>query len=175
MITREHAQLMAEYNRWMNAKLYAAAATLTDAERKADRGAFFKSIHGTLVHLLVADLAWYYRFTGRSLDGLRAEAARCEDFAHLCARRAAVDIEIEAWAATLTPDWLAADFTYYTMADGAKYTRPAWLLVTHLFNHETHHRGQVTTLLTQLGVDVGATDLPVLPRLAARYGDPVRG
>lgn len=174
MITREHAQLMAEYNRWMNAKLYAAAATLTDAERKADRGAFFKSIHGTLVHLLVADLAWYYRFTGQSLDGLPDEAARCADFVHLCARRVAVDADLEAWAATLQADWLAADFTYYSAAYAAQFTRPAWLLVAHLFNHETHHRGQITTLLSQLGIDIGATDLLVLPRLAERYGDPVR-
>lgn len=172
MISVEHAQLMADYNRWMNAKLYAAAAQLSDAERRADRGAFFKSIHGTLVHLLRADLAWYWRFTGRPLEGLADHLARHDDFAALRTQREALDAELQAWTARLTAAWLAADFTYFSIAYNAPYTRPAWVLVVHLFNHETHHRGQVTTLLTQLGIDIGETDLPVLPRLVAAYPDP---
>lgn len=172
MITREHALLMADYNRWMNAKLYAAAAQLDDAQRKQDRGAFFKSIHGTLNHLLYADLAWYYRFTGQSLAGLDANAGLYDDFAALHSKRIVMDEELCAWAGSLTPEWLAADFTYYSQAYAGHFTRPAWSLVVHLFNHETHHRGQVTTLLTQLGLDVGATDLPLLPRLVEAY--PVR-
>lgn len=162
MIDRDHACLMARYNQWMNLKLYDAAARLSDAQRKEDRGAFFKSIHGTLNHLLYGDLAWLCRFTGRSSDGLHP-ALGIDDFEALRARRIAVDEELLAWAGTLTPAWLAADFTYFSMAYAGSFTRPAWTLVVHLFNHETHHRGQVTTLLSQLGVDVGATDLPLLP------------
>ncbi len=74
MIDRDHARLMAQYNQWMNEKLYAASAQLTDAERKQDRGAFFESLHGTLNHLLYGDLAWLCRFTGRALDGLDPNA-----------------------------------------------------------------------------------------------------
>lgn len=154
---------MAAYNRWMNGKLYACAAQLSDAQRKEDRGAFFKSVHGTLNHLLYGDLAWLYRFTGRSLDGLDPAAGLYDDFERLQQRRLELDAELSDWAANLTPQWLAADFTYYSQAYAAHFTRPAWLLVVHLFNHETHHRGQITTLLSQLGVDVGATDLPVMP------------
>ena len=154
---------MAAYNRWMNEKLYACAAQLSDAQRKEDRGAFFKSVHGTLNHLLYGDLAWLYRFTGRSLEGLDPGAGLYDDFERLQQRRLELDAELSDWAAGLTPQWLDADFTYYSQAYAAHFTRPAWLLVVHLFNHETHHRGQITTLLSQLGIDVGATDLPVMP------------
>ncbi len=170
MIDMDYASLMAQYNAWMNGKLYHAATRLTDVQRKEDRGAFFKSIHGTLNHLIFADLAWLYRFTGRPLDGLNPGADLYADFAQLHARRVSLDAELLAWAETLTPAWLAADFSYYSMAYKASYTRPAWTLVVHLFNHQTHHRGQATTLLTQAGIDIGATDLPALPALAYTPG-----
>jgi uncharacterized damage-inducible protein DinB len=160
-------RLMADYNAWMNRSLYMAAARLDDAERKADRGAFFKSIHGTLNHLLYADLAWLYRFSGRPLDGLDPAAGLDEDFEALRQRRIELDAELSAWVETLSADWLAAEFSYYSLAYRKSYTRPAWSLVAHLFNHQTHHRGQVTTLLMQAGIDPGVTDLPMLPRLAA--------
>ncbi|GAC1629557.1 MAG: DinB family protein [Nevskia sp.] len=173
MIDREHARLMARYNQWMNAQVYDAAARLDDAQRREDRGAFFKSIHGTLAHLIDTDTAWLHGFTGRSLDGLSPNAALHGDFEAMRARRAELDAELLAWAATITPDWLAADFTYYSQISARHFTRPAWVLVTHLFNHETHHRGQITTLLTQLGLDVGATDLPLLPEFAGADSAPV--
>jgi uncharacterized damage-inducible protein DinB len=103
MISRAHARTMAAYNRWMNERLYETCAGLGDAERKRDRGAFFKSVHGTLNHLLYGDRSWMSRFTGRDL-GWKGPA-----------------------------DELYADF------DGRTRTLPAWLLVTHMFNHQTHH------------------------------------
>ena len=154
---------MAQYNQWMNEKLYAASAQLTDAERKQDRGAFFESLHGTLNHLLYGDLAWLCRFTGKPLDGLDPNAGLYDDFQTLRARRVELDRELIDWVETITPDWLGADLTYYSRASRASFTRPAWTLVVHLFNHQTHHRGQATTLLTQAGVDIGVTDLPALP------------
>ena len=172
MIDRDHARLMARYNQWMNAKLYDGCASLDDAARKEDRGAFFKSIHGTLNHLIYADIIWLKRFTGGSLDGLDPDAGPFDDFDALRARRVALDAELLAWIETLTPEWLAADFSYYSMAYKGRFTRPAWTLVVHLFNHSTHHRGQITTLLTQRGVDIGATDLPLLPALVDAY--PIR-
>jgi uncharacterized damage-inducible protein DinB len=162
MIDRQHATLMARYNQWMNGKLYDCAARLQDAQRKEDRGAFFKSLHGTLGHLVSADTIWLHRFTGRSTEGLTLTGAY-DDFDQMRARRVALDEEILAWSATLETQWLAADFSYFSRISNAHYSKPAWLLVVHLFNHQTHHRGQATTLLTQLGIDIGPTDLAAMP------------
>lgn len=168
MITPKHAQTMAHYNRWMNEKIYAACERLTDEERKADRGAFFKSIHSTLNHLLWGDTIWLGRFTqGTPLAKEYPKAAigtnLHESWDALKAARAAMDADILAWSAILDEDWLARDFSWYSGLTKSTRTRPAWLLVTHLFNHQTHHRGQVTTLLVQQGVDPGDTDLMLMP------------
>ncbi len=165
MIDLEYCRLMARYNRWMNQQLYGHCAALDDGARKQDRGAFFKSIHGTLNHLLYGDLAWLYRFTRFSLDGLDPSAGLYDDFAALRQRREALDQELIDWVESLDAQWLATDFTYYSKAYRSDFTRPAWLLVTHLFNHQTHHRGQLTTLLSQLGIDPGVTDLLSAKRL----------
>lgn len=165
MISREHAATLARYNRWMNGKLYAACERLSDEQRKAERGAFFGSIHRTLNHLLVGDLIWLSRFTGSSREGLHIARPLHEDHAALAAQRRQTDEALIAFADQLTPDWLAADLEVHSTR--GVYRRPAWLLVTHLFNHQTHHRGQITTLLSQQGIDIGATDLPVLPELDA--------
>jgi len=168
MISPVHAQTMAAYNRWMNERLYELCAGVPDSERKRDRGAFFKSVHGTLNHLLYGDRAWMSR--GRDL-GWRGPADELyADFAELRAARVGLDRLIEDWAARLDAQWLAAGFTYTSRIDGRTRTLPAWLLVTHLFNHQTHHRGQLTTLLSQLGIDPGVTDLPWLPGLTSGKG-----
>ena len=170
MISPVHAQTMAAYNRWMNERLYELCAGIPESERKRDRGAFFRSVHGTLNHLLYGDRAWMSRFTGRDL-GWRGPADELyADFAELRAARVRLDRLIEDWAARLDAQWLAAGFTYTSRIDGGTRTLPAWLLVTHLFNHQTHHRGQLTTLLSQLGIDPGVTDLPWLPGLISGKG-----
>lgn len=166
MIDLAYCRTMAAYNRWMNERLYQACAGLGDAERKRDRGAFFRSIHGTLNHLLYGDRAWMSRFTGRDLGWKGPADELYADFGKLRAARAELDRTIEEWAGRLDSTWLAANFTYTSRIDGRTRTLPAWLLVAHMFNHQTHHRGQLTTLLAQLGIDPGATDLPWLPELA---------
>lgn len=166
MIDRDYCRLLVQYNAWMNAKLYAAAAQLTDGQRREDRRAFFKSIHGTLNHVLYADLLWLYRFTDRPTVELHPDDGLADEFSVLRTRRTALDAELSTWVETLSADWLSADFSYFSKAYGAHFTRPAWTLVVHLFNHQTHHRGQLTTLLTQLGVEPGVTDLPLVPALA---------
>lgn len=168
MISTDHVRTMARYNQWMNEKIYAACERLSDDERKADRGAFFKSIHSTLNHLLWGDMMWLGRFTkDTSLEkdypkvpsGTDVHA----DWDGLKAARAAIDDDILAWAPTVNAEWLAADFSWYSGITKSTRTRPAWLLVTHLFNHQAHHRGQVTTLLSQYGIDPGDTDLMLMP------------
>ncbi|MGJ7903914.1 DinB family protein [Lysobacter sp. 1R34A] len=171
---REHAVLMAGYNRWMNDKVYAAAARLPHEAVAEDRGAFFGSILGTLNHLLVADLIWLHRFASfhpthfEALEPIRTAAPptaidqRLHDrLAPLQAQRSELDVRIEDWARGLTD----ADLDHvlvYANSKGVVSRRDFAGLLMHFFNHQTHHRGQVTTLLTQAGEDVGATDLMVL-------------
>lgn len=168
VISPEYAQMMARYNQWMNAQIYAVCDRLSDDQRKNDRGAFFKSIHSTLNHLLWGDYTWIGRFTqGTALakDYPKASVGKdlFLDWAELKAARATMDDDINTWAATINRLWLESNFTWYSGLTKSTRTKPAWLLVTHLFNHQTHHRGQVTTLLSQQGIDPGVTDLMLMP------------
>ena len=163
MYQGNYYQLMAEYNRWMNRKLYAVCAEVPDGKRKADLGAFFKSIHGTLNHLLWADRIWLRRFTGEPFVVGKMGEDVCADFETLRAERDTLDVFIIYWAKNLRAEWLAAPFEFTSVQDHKTRRGPAWVFVTQIFNHQTHHRGQVTTLLKQLGFDPGVTDIPWLP------------
>ena len=151
--------MMANYNEWMNQKLYALCADLSDTDRKLNRGAFFKSIHGTLNHILIGDLMWLGRFTEQPFVG-KVSDELYSNFSQLRAEREQLDRTIVTWAQNLTPDWLEQTLTYTSGIDRKTRTLPHWLLVTHMFNHQTHHRGQLTTLLSQMGIDTGVTDIP---------------
>ena len=164
MQIREYAVTMAAYNAWMNERLYAAAAELTDEERKRDLNAAFKSIHGTLNHLLLADRSWLERFRGEPVTMKSPDQELYADFEQLRAARAAMDAEITAWAEEITEEWAEAPFHFRSVSYNREWTRPAWVLVTHLFNHQAHHRGQVTTLLKQAGYEPGVTDLIAMLR-----------
>ena len=172
MIDVEYCRLMARYNRWMNERLYELCGTIPDAERRADRGAFFRSIHGTLDHIVYADLAFLSRFTGDPPDVPPLGQELYHDFAELRSVRTVLDARLEQWTASLSEQWLRAPFTYTSRVDGAERTLSTWILVAHLFNHQTHHRGQVTTLLKQLGHDPGVTDLPLMPGVAPVTNQP---
>lgn len=162
MITTGHCQLMARYNEWMNSRLYALCAGMPEAELTRDRGAFFESIYLTLNHIMYGDLAFMSRFTGDPAEVPHPKVDLFKEFAKLRQNREALDARIQAWAATLTPEWLAESLTYTSRIDGKERTVPRWVLVTHMFNHQTHHRGQVTTLLSQMGLDIGTTDIPFM-------------
>ncbi|NKB42649.1 MAG: DUF664 domain-containing protein [Alphaproteobacteria bacterium] len=170
---------MARYNAWMNEKIYQAASGLSDKARKEDRGAFFGSLHGTLNHILWGDLIWLQRFAtaewdAPALEGLSFDPVSSKtihktevfaDFAALTAERAVIDAAIEEWADTnLTEDILTSDLNFWHTFRNKDMTLPMGLCVSHLFNHQTHHRGQATTLLSQMGVDAGATDMIAMPR-----------
>ncbi|HEY1075991.1 MAG TPA: DinB family protein [Fontimonas sp.] len=167
MINCCYVEKMAAYNAWMNAKIYAACAQLTDAERKRDVGAFFKSIHGTLNHLLLADRVWLARFNNRRFGATSLAQELYADFAALSEARRQTDDELAAWAAGLTDEQLGGVFSYTPITDPTPRTAPLALSLMHLFNHQTHHRGQVTTLLMQAGIDPGATDLIAMPNPAS--------
>jgi uncharacterized damage-inducible protein DinB len=163
MISPEYCQLMARYNRWMNERLYALVATMDDAERMRDRGAFFGSIHGTLNHLLWGDRIWLGRFVDEPFTEPAFGAAMYADFAELARERDATDRAMLDWAGNVRPDWLAGTLVYASRVDGRTRELPRAVAAVHLFNHGTHHRGQLTTLMKQAGVDPGVTDLPWLP------------
>jgi uncharacterized damage-inducible protein DinB len=165
MMLAKQAQTMAAYNRWMNDKLYAVCAELTDEDRKLDRRSFFRSIHGTLNHLLLADRVWFGRFIGTPFTVRSLDQELYADFAELRAARVGMDRDIEAWARTLTDATLTAKLEYRSIVNPQPQSNDLWICVTHLFNHQTHHRGQVTALLSQCGKDYGVTDLMWLPEL----------
>jgi uncharacterized damage-inducible protein DinB len=161
MITPGYVRTMAAYNAEMNRRLYDAAAKLTDAQRREDRGLFWKSLHGTLVHILWGDSQWMSRFADwdRPKTPIKESAGMVADFAALRAQRAAADADIVAWAATVDDAWLAKDMTWFSAAIQKEVSKPTWFLVTHFFNHQTHHRGQAHALLTAFGQATGDTDL----------------
>ena len=169
-MTLQTAVLMAAYNRWMNQRLYEAAARLSPAELMQDRGAFFGSLFHTLNHLAVSDTLWLHRFScmpGAAAlragikayplpTSLRQELA--DSLPALRVYRFALDRIISDWAGSLTESEFGQSLAYVNMA-GQPQCKPFGALVQHFFNHQTHHRGQASTLLFQAGVDVGVTDL----------------
>ena len=162
------AKDMASYNRWMNQRMYAECAKLSDSERKRNCNAFFKSIHGTLNHLLLGDKIWLGRFTGEPFQVASLDEELHSDFEKLWEDRSATDEVIMGWASSLTDSGLAGDLEYTSIVNPAPRKYEMWLVVAHFFNHQTHHRGQVTTLLSQFGRDFGVTDLIWLPEVVER-------
>ena len=170
----DNYRFLARYNTWFNARLFDACERLDDAARKLPRGAFFGSIHATLNHLLWGDAMWLGRFAaqGEASDtlpagllalpaGARHETELRADWAALRAHRERLDAAIETWLAALPADFPQRTMRY-SNTKGVHREHPMWQALTHCFNHQTHHRGQVTTLLMQAGVDVGVTDLIAL-------------
>jgi uncharacterized damage-inducible protein DinB len=158
MITPAYVQLMAEYNQWMNDKLYACATELSEEQLLADRGAFFKSVHGTLKHLMWADGLWLSRFLGTS-GGAAVSNLENMDLAAMTQHRVELDAAILKWAHGVDAAWLDQPLTWFSSLYQQTFSMAGWSAVTHFFNHQTHHRGQATTLLMQLGIDPGVTDL----------------
>ena len=161
MITPDFVRTMAAYNAEMNRRVYAAAARLPDDTRRADRGAFWGSIHGTLSHLVWADQMWMSRFDGWTKpDVAGPESHRyVADFSAMQARRTTMDRGLEDWAAGLDPAWLQGDLAWYSGAAKREMQSPRDRLVVHLFNHQTHHRGQAHALITAAGEQTGDTDI----------------
>jgi uncharacterized damage-inducible protein DinB len=148
----DHFGMLARYNGWANGRLYAAAAKLPDEDYRADRGAFFGSVHGTLNHILLGDRIWMHRFTGTGASYPRLDLILYDRFEDLRAAREAEDERIVSWAETLDDESVARSFTYRTVVDPAReVTQPLVSALAHFFNHQTHHRGQVHAMLTAIG------------------------
>ena len=173
-----HIALLARYNEWMNNKLYEAAAKLPPGELEADRKAFFGSLLATLNHIAVADTIWLKRFASHprfatALAPIAALPAPAtldqmlfDSLEGLRERRAFLDSQVLAWAPSLHKEDLDAVISYHRY-NGDAHHKSLGQLLLHFFNHQTHHRGQASTLLSQAGIDVGVTDLLMLVPEAA--------
>jgi uncharacterized damage-inducible protein DinB len=161
MITTEFVRTLAAYNAEMNRRVYGAASRLPDATRREDRGAFWGSIHGTLSHLVWADQMWMSRFDGWDKPDVPnpQSPTYVADFDAMQTRRFDMDRRLQDWADRLDPAWLLEDQSWYSGAAGRDMRSPRSLLVTHLFNHQTHHRGQAHVLVTAAGEKTGDTDI----------------
>jgi uncharacterized damage-inducible protein DinB len=171
MIDAAYVQTLAQYNLWQNESLYAAAATLSDAQRRENRGAFSKSIHTTLNNLLSDDQTWMSRLAGFAtpaavLPGIELFA----DWDELTDARRDMDARIVAWAQGLTcgPDAAALDgeLVWFCGVQKSEVKMPRWLAIAHFANHQTYHRGQVHALLTGLGAQPQVADIVMMPQFA---------
>ncbi|UTW11662.1 DinB family protein [Marinobacterium rhizophilum] len=170
---KQQLELLASYNAWMNAKVYEAAARLDARELARDSGAFFGSVLGTLNHIVVGDTIWLQRFathpacglTLREVADLPPPAALDQllfaDLQSLTTHRVWLDEQIIQWIAGLTESDLE-QVLHYRNTRGIAASKRYASLILHFFNHQTHHRGQVSTLLQQAGEDIGVTDLLAL-------------
>ena len=156
---RDISRMFAGYNAWANERLYAVAGSLSPEEFTADRGAFFGSLMATLNHLLVTDRIWLRRFTGSGVAPTTLDAILHPDLAGLHTARRAEDARIIAWVEGLDAARLAGNFTYQPITNPRDITQPLAPALAHLFNHQTHHRGQAHTILTGFGRTVPSLDL----------------
>ncbi|RCX05794.1 DinB family protein [Marinomonas foliarum] len=177
MSVKDNMQLMASYNQWMNQAVYKAVGELNHSDLVEDKGAFFGSVIGTLNHNLVADIIWLKRFADHfsefsSLDPVRTiqrpaalDTLLFDNLSLLQSQRFDLDKLIIAMMTEATDEMLNSALVYKNMK-GVEHSQKFGFTLQHFFNHQTHHRGQITTLLSQMGVDVGVTDLiTTIPRM----------
>jgi uncharacterized damage-inducible protein DinB len=155
-------RMFAAYNAWANARIYAAAAALADADYRADRGAFFKSVHGTLNHVLVGDRIWMRRFTGGGDAPGQLDIILFEDRDALWTARQAEDARITRYIDGLSEADFAGRLIYRTVVQPRTIEQDLWPALDHFFNHQTHHRGQVHGLLSAINGNAATPSLDLL-------------
>lgn len=155
--------LQARYSQWINNRLYDVCATLVDAERKQDRGVFFGSIHGTWNHLLLGDRLWMARLQDQSQPYQRLDLELYADFSELRAAQTTDDQALLEWVQNLSADDLERRIAFRSLSTGQDKELAVATMLTTLFIHKTHHRGQITALLSQCGCDYGAIDFICAP------------
>ncbi len=164
MITPAYVQRMARYNRWQNENLYGAADGLSDDARRANRGSFFESIHATLSHILWADELWMSRLADwEAPEGPSREIPLYDDWEDLKSRRQATDARFIAWGDDLSQADVDGDLEWYSGSLKRGMTSPRGVCIMQVFNHQTHHRGQVHAMLTSVGLNPDDTDIPFMP------------
>ncbi|CAN5739565.1 DinB family protein [soil metagenome] len=156
---KDHYTTFAGYNAWANRRLYGAAMGLSDADYRTDKGAFFKSMHGTLNHLLATDRIWMKRFTGTGEAPERLDTILHERLADLRGAREAEDRRIVAYVGDLDEERLAGVIRYRRVSTPEEFVQRLMPALDHWFNHQTHHRGQAHMILTSLGLAAPELDL----------------
>ncbi len=164
---QDHYAMFAGYNAWANRRLYDAAAALSDDQCREYRGAFFKSMHGTLNHLLATDRIWMQRFTGEGDAPDRLDAILFDDFADLRAAREAEDARVLRYIDGLDDERLAGVIRYRRVSTPEPQVQALAPALAHWFNHQTHHRGQAHMILTGLTGHASELDLLFYQRLVA--------
>ncbi len=154
---------MSRYNEWQNKNLIEVIKGISDETWSQDLDAFFHSLKGTLNHILYADRAWMDRFKGKEVLVKDPKSILAESKDDWIRMRKQTDEEISFWFQNVQEDWLKNDFKFYSYILKTEISKPTWLLVSHLFNHQTHHRSQATSILHRLGINYGVTDLAWIP------------
>lgn len=167
---KTHCELLARYNQWANRRLYDAAATLSEDQLWQDKGAFFGSLMGTLNHILVADRLWIARLAGEAPPALGLDSVLCDDLVGLRQARAAEDERLLDFVLALDERKLANGVAYANFR-GERHQQPLGQLLLHVFNHQTHHRGQAHALVSQLGGVPPEMDLVYFIRERANAAD----
>lgn len=161
---KQHFTLMAAYNRWANARLYTMAAAQPDELLRKPVGVYFKSLLGTLNHLLVADLIWMSRLEGTGHQPTELDAILHDDLAALRRARESEDDRMARFVERCAEADFEKTVEFRTMK-GIPMQQPLWEILAHVFNHQTHHRGQAHAALTVLGVsEPESLDLLVMLR-----------
>lgn len=152
---------MARYNAWQNNWIADVVSTMPETELIKDRGAFFGSIHATLNHILWADRFWFYRLGLGDMPEVapKDHVRTTPTITAWCAERAQMDTEITAWASDVQAADLQGDVIWRSALKGSEMRNPRTQCIVHMFNHQTHHRGQVHAMLTAAGQTTTDTDL----------------
>lgn len=166
MITREYVLTMTRYNAWQNKQITPVVQAMDEETLTRDMGVFFGSLLGTLNHLLWGDTIWMSRFCS-DVEKPEIEGAHsvemCATIGDWSARRFRLDGRMRIWAQTLKNVDLNGQLSWYSGILKRESTTPVAVCITHMFNHQTHHRGQVHAMLTRLGTKAPTTDLIFMP------------
>jgi uncharacterized damage-inducible protein DinB len=165
MISKAYLRMMSRYNRWQNGEIYAAAGTLSEADRQADRGAFWRSIHGTLSHLYWADRIWLSRFNLVDPPNVPQKASPdfVADWSELKDARRRLDDLMVDWADGYDDGPVRGDLRWFSGSVNREVEMPLTVVLLQIFNHQTHHRGQVHAMLTAAGAGTTDTDVFLMP------------
>lgn len=166
MISPAYMHVMARYNAWQNNQLFDVLDVMDEGEVATNRGAFFGSLSGTLSHILWGDQLWMSRFDTRSAAPASPGALKAGYWPtdpEWRVKRQRCDRRIEEWAGGLVQSDLDGDLKWYSGTQSKDFVQPLALCITHFFNHQTHHRGQVHAMLTAAGRSAPVTDLVFMP------------
>ncbi|MEM1385242.1 MAG: DinB family protein [Pseudomonadota bacterium] len=165
---KAHFEMMAAYNAWANGRVAAMVHGLSDTAQRADLGAFFRSIHGTLNHLVVADRIWLARFHGTPAPDIPLNGILYKDSVDLATARRALDAEIVDYVRELDDAALAGTISYTPVTIPEPVTQPLSSALAHFFNHQTHHRGQIHAMMTRQAGEAAPLDLLFFQRERAQ-------